>query len=291
MKYFLILALGILLMPTARSQDLIVTKTNDSIHCKITKVTSDHIFFVFKKNNSYENTLIDRAEVASYQRGFFKTTEIPKDSLPGFQAFPRQLIALNSGFSYDPGRQNAGHSPNFESYLDQLRSGFHLEASYIYYVDKSLGFGVLGNYFRSSGNEVNVSGTDELGNPITTDLSGTVNVYFIGPLVSLRFLNKSQKNALILNTTIGYISYEEATTYASEIVTTGKGLGLSSAVGYNIGLNKNISIGLQLGVTSTLFRRVEITNEGTTTEVRLPDNERLVSSARLDFSIGLRYHL
>ena len=291
MKHFLILAFCVLLMPIARSQDLIVTKTNDSIHCKITKIKSDYISFVFKKNNSYESTLIDRANVASYQRSFFKTKEIPKDSLPGFQAFPRHLIALNSGYSYDPGRQNTGFSPDFESYLDQLRSGFHLEASYIYYVDKSIGFGVLANYFRSSGDEADVSGTDEIGNPVIADLSGEVNVYFIGPLFSVRFLNKSQKNALILNTAIGYISYEEAATYVSEIVTTGNGLGLSSIIGYTIGLNQNLSLGLQLGATSGLFRKVEIASGNNVTEVRLPDNERPVSSSRLDFSIGLRYRL
>lgn len=291
MKHFLFFMFSFLSIAVTKSQDLIVTKTNDSIHCKITKVKSDHIYFVYKKDDRYEKTLISLTEVASYHQGLFEGKKIPKDSIPGYEIYPRHLLTLNSGYSYDPGRRNGDFSREFENYLDQLRSGYHIEASYIYYIDKSLGFGVLGNYFRSSGQESDVSGTDEMGNPIVADLSGEVTVYFVGPLFSLRFLNKSQNNALILNTVVGYIAYEEAATYVSQTITTGNGLGLTSTIGYTIGISEYLSLGVQLGATSGLFRNVEISSGNTVTTVRLPDNERPVSSARLNFSIGLSYRL
>ena len=272
-------------------QDLIVTKSNDSIKCKITKVKSKYIYFTYKKNNTYENTLISRNEVNEFHYDIFKGQEIPKDSIPGYEKYPRHLFGFNAGLSYDPGKRDPSFLSGFDDYASELRLGYNIGADYTYYFDKTLGIGIMANYFATNANQNDVPGNDGFGNPIVSDLSNEIRVLFIGPSFALRFMNKTQKNAFIWNTSFGYIDYQDNYFYAEEAITTGNGFGTVSSFGYNIGIQENLSIGVQLNLVASYFRTIEIERNDSFTEIELPRNNRPVGSSRLDFSLGLRYQL
>lgn len=272
-------------------QDLIVTKSNDSINCKINKVRSDYIYFIFKKRNAYENTLIARTEVSNFQYKFFQGEKIPKDSIPGYEKYPRHLFSISGGLSHDPGRREPGFLSGFDDYLRDLRSGYNVGGDYSYFLNKTFGVGLMVNYFNTSANQENVPGTDGLGNPVVSSLSNEIRVFYVGPSFALRVLNRTQKNAFVWNTSIGYIDYQDTYFYVEERVTSGSGLGTVSTLGYNFGINDNLALGVQLGLTTSYFRTIEIESLNGTTEVELSRDERPLGSARLDFSIGIRYHL
>ena len=147
------------------------------------------------------------------------------------------------------------------------------------------------NYYQTNASQNNVNGTDGSGNAITATLSNDISVLFIGPSSTIRFLSKNQKNAFILNASIGYASYKDTYEYVNQTITTANGVGVVSSIGYDFGLNQNLSLGIQLGATALLSDKIKIDDGSNVVETKLSDNERLIGSARLDFSIGLRYSL
>lgn len=291
MKRITVVIIALLFSSLGHSQDLIVTTAFDSIHCKINKVKKDHIYFVFKKENTYQSSLIEKSNIASYFLDFKPGYKIPKDSLPGYEKFPQHLFVISAGLSIDPGKRDPDFLPGFDEYVKDLRSGVNIGVGYSYFWSKRFGIGFLANHFSTNALEISVSGTDGNSNPVESDLSNEIRVLFIGPSFPIRFLSKTKKSAFIWNTSIGYIDYQDTYFYVEEIVTKGSGFGTVSTFGYNFGINNNLSFGIQLGLVTSYFKNITIETENSTTEMKLPDNQRPIASSRLDFSAGIRYTL
>ena len=245
----------VLIGSLVQSQDLIVTVDSDSIQCKINKVKKEHIYFIYKKDNNYQSTLIGKNKVADYQYNFFPERSIPKDSLPGYEEFPQHLFAISSGIGIDPGKRNPNFLPGFDDYVSDLRSGINLGVDYSYYWGKRWGIGFLANYFSTNAFEANVSGTNGNGNPVESNLSNEIRVFFIGPSFPIRFLNKTKKSAFIWNTSLGYLDYKDTYFYVEEVITRGSGFGTVSTFGYNFGINENLSFGVQVRINYLLFQK------------------------------------
>ena len=139
MKKYLILLALVISGNFLGAQDLIVTKSNDSIKCKITDVKKDYLYFIFEKDNSFQSTLIEKSKVLDYTKDYFPEDNIPKDSLPGYEKYPRHLIGINGGYSYDPVRIQGGFLLGFDEYTNDLRLGFHLKEITPTIIRKNLG--------------------------------------------------------------------------------------------------------------------------------------------------------
>lgn len=270
--------------PFGFSQDLIVTTSNDSINCKITKVKREQLYFVFKNNDKVQSTLIPLKNVASYKYDFYEESSISKDEIPGFNKNSGFRIAINGGYSYDPGKDYDSGSSELNDYFDKLRSGFHIEGNAIYFFDQYFGLGIRYSYFNAKNELI---GAFEYNSVVYRD---DISVNFIGPQFSLRFLNKSQKNAFFLNSSIGYLSYKNEQDYSNPVEITGNALGFVSEVGYDIGIAENWSLGFQIGITAGRVKKVTIDDGISTEEIELPKNQRPQGSGRIDFGIGLRYY-
>lgn len=273
----------------ANSQDLIVTKKNDSIACKITKIKKEYLYFIFKNEGKFENTLISKNEVLAFEKGFYPTMKIPKDSIPGYEQFSRHLLSINGGLATDPGKRDPNFLPGFEDYMKDLRTGYQVEFSYSYFLTEKLGIGLTASYFSTNAQEENVQGTDGFNNPVESLLSNDIQAFFIGASLPLRFFSRNKKNAFIWNTSIGYIDYQDSYFFVERTISNGQGFGTMSTFGYNFGINDNLSFGIQLGLVASYFRNIQVTNENTSFEVELSDN-RPLGSSRVDFSMGIRYH-
>ncbi|AEM71170.1 hypothetical protein Murru_2131 [Allomuricauda ruestringensis DSM 13258] len=266
------------------SQDLIVTTSNDSINCKITKVKRDQIFFVFKKNSEVQSTLIPLKNVASYRYDFYEEPNISKDEIPGSNKNSGFRIGVNAGYSYDPGKDYDSGSSELNNYFDKLRSGYHIEGSTIYLFDEYFGLGVRYSYYNANNELI---GAFEDPSIVYRD---DITVNFIGPQFSLRFLNQSKKNAFFLNSSIGYLSYKNEQDYSNPVKITGNAIGFVSEVGYDIGIAENWSLGLQIGITAGRVKKVTFDDGTSTEEIELPKNQRPQGSGRIDFGMGLRYY-
>nr|WP_299388359.1 hypothetical protein [Allomuricauda sp.] len=272
------------------SQDIIVTQNNDTIHCKITKQKKDVIYFVFKNGDSYQSTLLDMDEVQSFQKDF-NTKRIPKDSLPGHIKASGFRLAVNGGFSYDPAKIDPSVPVFLREYNDELRSGYHLETSAVYFFDRTIGVGIKYNLFKSKNTMNNVDFTAPDGTILNGTLENDITTSFVGLVLATRFMGKKSNNAVFINSAFGYLSYKDNQLLVDPFTFTGSTLGSSLDVGYDYELSDGFFIGAQVGITGGRIKKLEMESTSGVQTVELSDNERPWGSARIDFSVGFRYQL
>lgn len=94
MKKLLMMFLCIGFVVNICAQDLVVTNANDSLNCKIAKVTLDKIHFIFKQNLEIKNTVLSSKQIKSYAYNFYPTPAVSKDILTNM--FSQDLIVTNA---------------------------------------------------------------------------------------------------------------------------------------------------------------------------------------------------
>jgi len=270
------------------SQDLIVTKQRDSISCKILKIKKETIYFVYKDSkDAYSSTLLPMDKVDQYKYKYFDT-KIPKEALPGYRDYKRVRISLNGGYSWDSIKLSNDIPDYLVDYYKNLQSGYHIGSNVIYYIHEKLGFGLNYNIMNTSNSMQNVTFINNDGSESVGTLADNISASFIGVISSLRFLNKSNTNGLIWNSSIGYLAFKNEQIRVSDYSLKGNSFAVASEIGYDIGITEDISIGAQIGIISGRIKKLE-DNFGQRFELK--KEERPQGAARLDFSIGIRYNL
>ncbi|KQC29679.1 hypothetical protein AAY42_07105 [Flagellimonas eckloniae] len=274
-----------------RSQDLIISKSNDSIQCKITKLKKNNIYFVFKNNQQYQSTLIPLTEIVSYEYNFDEENRIPKEKIPGYIEYSKVRISLQGGYSYQIGKINDEGSQELREYLEKLRPGYHFGGDFTYYFAESFGVGVKYQQFRTSTDFTNVVFFEAINNgPVNRLLKDDISISFIGALLSARLYNKAKLNAFFFNTSIGYMTYSNNAIYEDAIKLKGNTLGFASDIGYDIGIADNLSLGFQLSTFFGQLSKLETDNGTSQRSIDIARNEG-GGLGRFDLSIGLRFNL
>lgn len=288
MKNLLIIAFMLLIANSIYSQDLIVTHDGDSINCKITKVKTENIYFTFKYKNEIRNTLLPIAKVKTHQFNYYQTNEVPKEKVVGYQNYQHFRLAVNGGYSYQTAKVAESVPSDFKDYIRALKSGYHLGGDITYFFTEPLGFGVKYHLFKSSNSMDNIYIEESDGHRTYGKMSDDVTISFLGPSFSTRVLSYDKRNSFLMNIALGYMQYANDKVVIDKYKMTGSTVGLSFDFGYDIGLTKNLSLGLQLSfLTGTLFKYD--LNDGTTTETIKLDQGEYESLNRIDLSVGLRF--
>ena len=153
----------------------------------------------------------------------------------------------------------------------ELAFGYPIEADIDYYFNDYLGCGITMSTFNVEGVSV----------PF---LVHNTNTLFIGPVFASRFFNHSKKNRFNINFSIGYLGY---TDNYHEYDRPSKHIkfntiGILTAFGYDIGLNKDFGIGFQFS-----FLLGGITKDGNY-EYPYYSTYGRQNLSRLSLTIGLR---
>ena len=289
MKNILFFLLLIAITNSIYAQDLIVTNDGDSINCKITKIKTDNIYFIFKYENEVRNTLLPLYSVKSHQFNFYNTNEIFEKKDNGYGNYQHFRIAFNGGYSYMTARVAESVPSDFKDYVKELKSGYHFGGDIAYYFTETIGIGGKYFSFKSSNSMDNIYVEDIDGNRRYGNMSDNLAISFIGPMFSTRILNPDKSNALVINASLGYMGYSNNKTIIDNYKMTGSTIGLALDIGYDIGLSENISLGFQISfISGTLFQYNW--NDGLKTETIKPKKGEYEGLNRIDFSIGLRFH-
>lgn len=288
MRKLLILAVLIFVSNSIFSQDLIVTNDGDTINCKITKVKTDNIYFIFKHKDEIRSTLLPVSNIKTHQFDYFQTSEVPKDKVVGYENYQHFRIAINGGYSYQTAKVAESVPTDFKDYIRELKSGYHFGGDLTYYFTEPLGFGFKYYLFKSSNSLDNIYLEDTDGNRTYGKMSDDLTISFIGPTFSTRLLSHDKKNAFLMNLSFGYMGYSNDKVIIDKYKMTGSTMGLSFDIGYDIGLSENLSLGFQISfLTGTLFEYDW--NDGTKTETIKLEKGEYESLNRIDFSVGLRF--
>jgi hypothetical protein len=268
------------------AQDLIVTNEGDSINCKIKQIKDKCLYFTFKHKDEVRNTLLQVSQVKSFKYGYYKIHEVPEDYVLRNEIYPHFRFAITGGYSYRVAKMAANMPATYKDYVDNLRSGYHVDADLTYFFNELYGCGLKYSYNHSENSEQNIS--------YPTGGSGyledNVSIHFIGPSFSFRTLDQTTRNSFYMNMAIGYLGYLDDGKIASNALTLkGSTLGIAYDLGYDIGISKNMTLGFQFSYLTGTLTQYEMTSGYSTQTVKL-DKNSYESLSRLDFSVGLRIY-
>ncbi len=293
MQKIVLLALALCGLMQSNAQDLIVTKTNDSINARIYKEKKNALYFYFVKNGETRSTLLLRNQVTSFQKDFFEVAAVSEDHKSVFEyQGQRWIFNLEAGYGYRLGRPPNGLDPVVRNYVNKLRSGFHWGLHGHYFVSEGIGFGVNFNIFQSSESTDRIE-TDFSDGTVEQGLANEIKISFIGPSVAARILSANQRNAFVSSLAIGYMGFrEEERAGLRTSSTTGSTIGYISNLGYEFGVSKSVSLGFSTSVILGFLNKVELEESGTTRTINVKQEfGNSESLSRINVSINLRIKL
>ena len=276
----------IVMAQTVFSQDLLVTQEDAQLNCKITRLSSKEIHFIFIQDGVVKDSSLSRQSIKEYKFDRFSVN----DTLNAFvkktnnQDNYRYRVALNLGLGYLINLYPDDASDDLAAYYMKLKSGSQVSGDVAYYFSGGWGVGVKYSLFNSK----NSAYTYNQNQVQTGVMSDDLSVTFIGPSVSTRFPSINGNNGLMLDFSLGYMKYTDDVILESTYSEKGSTLGYSLGVGYDFSISKNMAIGIQLSMyTGRLTEYVKTSNLGSTT-IQL-DKDSYKKLERFDLSVGFRF--
>lgn len=289
MKQTLIISLLLILFSVTNAQDLIVTDENDSLNCKITKKTSDFIYFTFKHENDVRNTLLPVSDIKDYEKDYYDQAEVTVNKNVKLDDYKKWRFDFNLGYSYRLAKIPDEMGEMEKDYIRKLKSGFSYGGDIIYFWSEQVGVGLKANIFTSS----NSADESEVDFKSTYDGSGVfsddITIFFIGPEYALRYYDKHRVNSLHINVAAGYMSYENVATLLSQQLTISSDcFGAVLDIGYDFAIDENWSLGIQASYAAGLLTKLTLEDATSSETIELPE-EQYEGLHRVDILAGLRF--
>ena len=241
MKKIALIGLMAFISAATFSQDLIVTTSNDSLNCKISKVEENFIRFAYNQNGEAKNTIISQDQVASYQISYFEVSDLPVTSNSLQKERVKAQVGFHGGYSWMTGALNG---------YDQIRGlkhGGNLGLDIAGFFNKFIGLGLRTTYYRNS---VSAEHIFDMNNYVETQ-----NAVFISPNLVFRVIGHSKKDAFVGNVAMGYFGwFSEFGERNQRLMTVDRHtVGFLYGVGYERVVSRDLSIGGRLSLLAANF--------------------------------------
>jgi hypothetical protein len=290
----LILCLGFSFSVSA--QDRIITVSNDTIDCKINRVSPTVIHFTQFNGEVKTKSSIRRNDVKAWQ---ISEPEGRQNKSTGrvYQT-EKWRIALNGGGGYriastKETRQNLENqgipSSEIDAYLKQLKTGVKAAGQVHYMVWENYGLGIDYLLHYSSGS---LHGTLDPGDTYTLiygKFSDDIYTSYVG--LSLYFQQWIKPKFKIYGQVSSGLTLfrEESVIIYSPLLITGKAYGGNTEIGLEYFLGKNISVAMNAGFFQSTVSKIKVNNGIKTEEIKL-EKEQTEGLSRLDLGAGLRFY-
>lgn len=289
--FILIIAFFILFFNNARTQDLIVTNTGDSLNCKITKLNKNFVFFAFKYKNEIKNTVLSVNNIKFYKQNFYIKSDIPKEELIiKKKDYKKIIIGGYGGYSYFTGKVSDEFDPYLQNYLKELKSGYHFGADASYFFTENMGLGLKYSIVRTENHRNDVTAVNKITGLTSTGLlKDDITIQYLGPTFSTRFTSFKSNNYYIISISLGYLDYKNNATLIDEFKLTSGTLGLCWDLSANLEINKELNLGLGFSYTIGTLNQYNY-NDGIQTKVVKLEKDKFENISRIDLSIALRWN-
>jgi len=205
------------------AQDLLVTTKRDTLNCKMGKLKNDHYPITFVIDDEEISGLIHKDSVLFFKKDVFRGLE--DNRLRPW--YPLVEIGFDAGGAYQFGKFRIDDDLTDKSDL-AARTGFFWGTDLTFYISKRIGYGIKYDY-RSL-------------------LGGDIRYQYLGPMVSVRFLERKQSNHLFFSLSCGaaWMSQKNAPMqlnhWRPRIEMYTNSFSGTIAVGYSFRLAKHVSV-------------------------------------------------
>lgn len=288
MKKVLTTLILVFIVNVIYSQDLIVTIDGDSINANISSIENNYVYFTYFEKNSNFKTVLPSEKVQNFNYGFYRPDFESIGEFVGLKNYNHFRVALNVGYGYQTAPLADDVPDDFKSYIKRLKSGFHIGGDLTYYFTEVLGIGMKYNRFITSNYMEHIYIVDEYDNTRYGEMKDDVAITFIAPTFSTRFINQKKSGALYLNTSFGYVDYNNAKIIVDPYIYTGKTVGFAFDFGYDLLSLKSVTLGFQVSYFMASLSKFNVYDGTDVTTVKLEGFYEGLN--RLDFSLGLRFN-
>jgi hypothetical protein len=307
-----ILLLALILTGTvfpAFPQDQIITRNNDTIECKITRVNRNEILFEIDTKGVTSSGKIPFTEIASYS----VTTPPTGSSQPAIRTgamrtaatesgpFQRLRLSLNGGAGYIFSSSNKAEESmaawgiaedDAEAYYNDLKLGIYGSADITFMVTPRIGTGLRYKFFSTDAGVEGFYDPNDGMYLMYGTYSEHIFVNFAG--VSLFYtepLGRSRRLSVCAAWAAGLALYRnEAETFQGNLLITGNSLGMDGSLGLEYRLTPSMALGADLSAFNSLLRKVEVT-DGSSTEFLELEEDNIENLSRFELSLGIRFYL
>jgi len=262
-KFILPLLAIFFITKTIQAQDLIVTKSNDTISCRIVAVDKDQIQYEIMKGSVLETHYVVRTNVADFVIAPLdnttpktatntQTTQTTSDEY--YENRSSFRIAFAGGFAYKLGELVKTSSAKENRLNRNLLYGVGLEFEIDYYFINDMGIGINVNYFNTSASAKNITFSN---GDYCNNYEATHHILFVGPSYVIRY--DTPRWLFTANIGIGpifLINDVVADTYNWRETATS--VGMNYGLGAEYKFSNNLAAGLRLSTTTGTYSSITI---------------------------------
>ncbi|MBC7866486.1 MAG: hypothetical protein H7X88_03030 [Gloeobacteraceae cyanobacterium ES-bin-316] len=288
MKFlFFFTAFIVINVSSGEAQDLILTTKNDSINCKIVRVTTGEIVFVSKHSDEVIRTKLPVADVKLYEKDFYLSKNTSSLKVKKATMHDRFTLSVSGGFSYLIAKTSSEVPKDFKPYIKELKSGYHVGGDIAFFISENIGVGLkYVNFNTSNETYVTLIQPGQTKNGIMRD---DVTTHFIAPTFVARSISMNQKTIFNAGYSLGYLGYSNDAVLIDKFKITGSTVGMGFDLGIEQKISNTFGLELKLGAVIGSLGKVEISN-GTSVQTKTLAKEERENISRIDISLGLKLH-
>ncbi|HKI87472.1 MAG TPA: outer membrane beta-barrel protein [Draconibacterium sp.] len=296
-RVFLLTVLFVILNITVNfAQDGIITISNDTIHCKINRVSGKSIYYTVENGGSKIKSKIVKDQVKSWK---IDETELRES----FQSFGENQtgkwrISTEGGVGHRIANDknskqnyiNQGFTEQeVDSYFRQIKTGIKASGQVHYMFWKNFGLGADYQYHHSTGEMKGVFDPGDNYTLLYGKLNDNIFTNYAGlSMYYQRWINPNCK--LYYQISMGLTLFREETIviYTPNLI-TGKAFGGNTEIGFEYFLRKNIAIALDVDYFQSTISKIKVNNGAGTDEYKL-EKEQMEGLSRIDLGLGLKFY-
>jgi len=300
MKRNLLIAILFLgLLSAGYSQDKIVTLNNDTIDCKIIRISHNTIFFDIATRGVKSSGKLPLNGILNYTISLNSGLEKPKAITADL--FERFRLGINSGPGYLLSSSEKAEdlmvsqgltADQAKSYYKDMKSGLGANADLTFLITPDIGAGIKYRFFDTSSRTEGFIDPQDGVHLIYTTYSEQIYVNYIGAMFSFNQLIGNRESFKLNSAcSFGLTTYRnEAGLFNGYFLATGKNFGTDASIGLEYFITRWFSVGADLSGFYSSIRKMEIT-DGTDTLTFDLDKEDYENLTRLELSLGIRFYL
>lgn len=298
-RIFLLIVFFYSLSLTAFSQDRIITITNDTIDCRITKISRNTIYFDLITSGIKTEGSLPLSKVLDYTISAGSVVpEEPKSLSAG--SFERIRLGINGGVGYLLASSEKAEEAlagqgldagKAKSYYRNLKTGWTANADLTFMITPAVGAGFKYKFFYTSGNVEGYFDPQDGLNLVYANYGERIFVNYYSPVLYYQeYIGRSESLKLTSAYSLGLTTYRnEAETLISYYLLEGKCFGTDATLGLEYFFTNKLSAGADLSIFLATMRKITM-NDGQNTQTLELDKENYENLSRLEFSIGIRFY-
>ena len=281
-------------------QDRIITLTNDTVECKINRVTRGDIYFDVTTQGVMTIGRMPLADITSF------SISPAGGSVPVSRALStvparRLRIGLNGGMGYIISSSETAeesmvtwgitHS-EAELYYKDLKTGIYGSGDITYLLTPKIGLGLRYKFFETSGSLKGFFDPNEGMYLFYAPYREQIYVNFAGVYFFYgEPLGARQQFKIYCAYAAGLAFYRnEAELFSGNYLATGYSFGMDGSLGLEYFVKPGLSVGAELSTFYASLRKFELT-DGSDTQTMELEIENYENLSRVELSLGIRFYL